>query len=492
MDVYRRVLMLLLISFFLLDWTTLKAVAQEERTWQDEAIYFILVDRFNNGDTKNDSGVNTQDLKAYHGGDLQGVMKRLDYIQKMGFTSIWLTPVIDNEEGGYDGYSPRDFSKVDEHFGSLKDMQQLVEEAHKRKLKVIVDYPVSHMGAKRTAMIKKDWYEREDANPLILNYTHPEVKKYFIDHAKWWVQQTNIDGFGLPEVYSVPQAFWNDFVREVKDVKKNFFFIGAGKQENASYEQTGIDSFVHTAYQSNITDVFVKPNRSIAPLYGEWQQSQEMYKHPYTLGSFIDNQNTKRFVRVVKEQEQYPPARLKLALAYMYTSPGIPIMYYGTEIALDGGDVPDNRRLMDFKTDEKFFNYVTKLGELRHTLPALRRGTFELLYDKEGMSVFKRTYKDEVLIIAINNTTKTQKIHLTTEQLAENKELRGLLEQDLIRPTKDGYDIVLNREKANVYALVNNTGLNLSFIFALISVCVLFIVFLILAKRKGDHRKNPS
>ncbi|MFD3447313.1 alpha-amylase family glycosyl hydrolase [Microbacteriaceae bacterium 4G12] len=484
---YKRVLILLFIPFFLLNGMVLRANAQEERDWQDETIYFLLVDRFNDGDTKNDSGINTQDLNAYHGGDLQGVIKRLDYIQKMGFTSIWLTPVVEQKEGSYDGYSPQDFSKMDKHFGSLKDMQQLVEEAHKRKLKVIVDYPVSYM---KVATLKKDWYV--EGGNLLLNYNHPEVKKYFIDNAKWWVQQTNIDGFGIPEMYAVPQAFWNDFVHEVKAVKKDFFLIGTGEQKGASYEQTGMDSFVNVNYQKNMTDVFVKPNQSIAPLYKDWQQNQEGYKNPYALGSSIDNQNTKRFARVVKEENQYPPARLKLALAYMYTSPGIPIMYYGTEIALDGGDVPDNRRLMDFKTDEKFLNYITKLGELRHALPALRRGAFEELYDKEGMTVFKRTYKGEVIVIAINNTTKTQKIHLTNEQLSANKELRGLLEQDFIRPTKDGYDIVLEREKANVYALANKTGLNLPLIFALVGICVSFIIFLILAKRKGNNMKKTS
>ncbi len=84
-------------------------------------------------------------------------------------------------------------------------------------------------------------------------------------------------------------------------------------------------------------------------------------------------------------------------------------MYYGTEIALDGGEDPDNRRLMNFRTDKELVDYVTKLGELREKLPSLRRGDFELLYEKDGMALFKRTYEKETTVIAINNTSKRKK-----------------------------------------------------------------------------------
>ncbi len=141
----------------------------------------------------------------------------------------------------------------------------------------------------------------------------------------------------------------------------------------------------HNDYYKAITNAFSKTDRSIQPLY-----HASLIEAEQVMNTYIDHQNTKRFVRLVKENGYYPPARLKLALAYLYTSPGLPIVYYGTEIALDGGDVPDNRRLMDFKTDEKFLRYITKLGELRKELPSLRRGTFELLHDEEGMSILKK------------------------------------------------------------------------------------------------------
>ncbi|MFX3624917.1 MAG: alpha-amylase family glycosyl hydrolase [Ectobacillus sp.] len=506
----KRVMTLLLIPFLLFYGLPAQAAEKEEKSWQDEMIYFIMVDRFNNGDMKNDHKVNPNDLKSYNGGDLQGIIKRLDYIQDMGFTAIWLTPVADNEDGGYHGYWPKDFFKVEEHFGSMKDLKQLTAEAHKRDMKVILDFVANHTGYKHPWLndpSKQNWYhenapilnwnnQTEVENGWLaglpdLNHENPDVTRFLIDNAKWWIKQTDVDGFRLDAAKHVPKQFWADFAKEIKALKKDFFLMAEVLDDDptyiAAYEETGIDTFLNFLYQKEITEAFSKPNVSAGRLYNEWKRDEHFYKRPYMLGTFLDNHDVKRFTRVAKENKYYPPARLKLALAYLFTSPGIPIMYYGTEIALDGGEDPDNRRLMDFKTDDKFLKYISKLGELRNELPALRRGTFEMLYDDSGMSIFKRVYKDEAIVIAINNTTKTQKIHLTNEQLAANKELRGLLEDDLVRSTKDGYDLVIDREKANVYALAKKTGLNIPFISALIGVYVLFIIFIIIAKKRSKR-----
>lgn len=509
----KRVMALLLIPFLLFYGLPAEAAKKEEKRWQDESIYFIMVDRFNNGDMANDYDVNVKDPKAYHGGDLQGIIKRLDYIKDMGFTAIWLTPIVDNEDKGYHGYWAKDFYKVDEHFGTLADAKKLVKEAHKRDIKVIFDYVANHTGYNHPWLedpAKADWFHEK--NEAInyndqqsvetgwlyglpdLNHENPEVRKYIIDNAKWWIKETDVDGFRLDTVKFVPKEFWTEFAKEMKSVKKDFYLIGEVWNDDpryiADYMNAGIDSLLNFPYQKEITNAFRKPNVSSESVYNVWVRDKRFYSNPYMLGTFIDNHDMKRFVRVALENKQYPPTRLKLALSYLYTSPGIPIVYYGTEIALDGGEDPDNRRLMDFKTDDKFLKYISKLGELRNQLPSLRRGDFELLYEENGMSVFKRTYKKETAIIAINNTMKSQKVHLTNAQLAPNKELRGLLEDDLVRSTKDGYDLVVDREKANVYVLAPKTGLNIPFIAALIGIYVLFTMFLVLVKRKQKKQKQ--
>lgn len=502
-QVITTLVLILFLLFYGLYFSCVQAAGEkEERSWQDEAIYFIMVDRFNNGDAKNDKDANTTDLQAYNGGDLKGITKRLDYIQDMGFTAIWLTPVVDNEEDGYHGYWTKDFYKVEEHFGAMVDMKELVKEAHKRDMKVILDFVAGRTGNKHPWLFneeKQGWYHKEqeennqiqiEESPLFglprLNFENTELRKFLIDNAKWWIQQTDIDGFHLEDTQSIPTDFWSEFVREVKVVKKDFFFIGDASASDTSniavYRNMRIDSFLNVSSYKKMTEVFSKTGQSLNELYKDWMSNQGVY--PYLLGSFLDNQNTKRFTRVALEEKQYPPTRLRLAFVYLFTSPGIPIMYYGTEIALDGGDPPDNRRLMDFKTDDKFLKYISKLGKLRQQLPSLRRGTFEMLYDKDGMSVFKRTYQEETVIIALNNTEKTQKVHLTREQLDVNKELHGLMEEDLIRPAKDGYYLVLDRETANVYALAQKTGLNIPLIATLVAINVLFVTFLILVQRR--------
>ncbi|GAA3329707.1 hypothetical protein GCM10020331_079270 [Ectobacillus funiculus] len=108
-----------------------------------------------------------------------------------------------------------------------------------------------------------------------------------------------------------------------------------------------------------MTKVFSQTGQSPNELYKDWKSDQVVYPNPYLLGNFLDNQKYKNGLRAwLWKKKQYPPTRLRLALAYLFTSPGIPIMYYGTEIALDGGDPPDNRRLMDFKTDADFFKNI--------------------------------------------------------------------------------------------------------------------------------------
>jgi len=114
---------LIIIPFLLFCAFPVSAVEKEERKWQDESIYFIMVDRFNNGDTANDFQVNTADLKEYNGGDFKGITDKLDYIQDMGFTAIWLTPVFDNEAKGYHGYWINDFYNTEEHFGTMEEFK---------------------------------------------------------------------------------------------------------------------------------------------------------------------------------------------------------------------------------------------------------------------------------------------------------------------------------------------------------------------------------
>ena len=402
-------------------------------------IYFIMIDRFNNGDPSNDYEVDINNPKAYHGGDFKGIIEKLDYISDMGFTAIWLTPIVKNEPMGYHGYWTEDFYDVEEHFGTLEEFKNLVKEAHNRDIKVILDLVVNHTGYSAHPWLtdpdKKDWFHEDKtinnwdnqeevetgrlAGLPDLAQENPEVREYLLEMATWWIEETDIDGYRLDTVKHVPKDFWEEFSGEVKAVKEDFFLIGEVWHDDpayvADYAQTGIDSFVDYPFFNEATRIFSRPNQSVGRfMHGVWKRNTILYDNPYILGNFIDNHDNKRFTRLAIEQKQDPTTRLKQALAYMYTAPGIPIVYYGTEIALDGGDDPDNRRLMTF-TDHELSEEISKLSTIRKNYPALTRGDYELIIDQAGMTVFTRSYEEEVIVVAINNTTESQTITLPTD-----------------------------------------------------------------------------
>ncbi|WP_141101259.1 alpha-amylase family glycosyl hydrolase [Bacillus sp. MB353a] len=403
--------------------------ADEKREWRDEVIYSIMIDRFNNGEPKNDKQLEVGNLEGYQGGDIRGIIKRLDYIKEMGFTTVMLSTLFESVK--YDGVDVRNFQKVNEHFGTENDVKELVQEAHAKGMKVIFQFPLG------------------------------ENEQQVIDSMKWWVKEVDLDASYVMHSEKKSPAFWDDVQKDMQVIKKDFRVMTKEDSE----------------YNEKIVESFSKADVSVKSLYDVSKKDEEFI-------TFLDNQDTKRFARIAKENMNYPPSRLKLALTYLLTSPGIPNFYYGTEIALDGGDTPDNRRLMDFKSDEKFMQHIIKLGELRQTRPSLRRGTFELLYDKNGMSVLKRKYKGEVTLVAINNTKETQKVALPASAIGEKQELRGLLEDEIIREENGKFYLVLKREESNVYKVNRETGVNWLFISLIVGVNVLFITFLIAVKKR--------
>jgi glycosidase len=499
-----RKIILIMIAVFLCLSVPVTAAEETEPNWQDETIYSIVVDRFNNGDTNNDKDVDANDLLAYNGGDFQGIIDELDYIHDMGFTAIRLTPIFDNAPKGYHGYWVEDFYKVDEHFGTMKKFQQLVKEAHKRDMKVIMDFVTNNVAESHEwvgVYGKRDWFNKkaeisegstQQANEEgwvnglpDLNQNNPEVSKYLIQAANWWINKTDIDGYSLPEINHVPVSFWSEFSAAVKKEKDGFFLVGVPADNRSihweQYESAGIDSLFDYSYSEKLRGVFANTNRSFEPLILEEKENS------LPSASFFDNEFTPRFTKDIVDERQFPGSRWKTALTYLYTAPGIPVVYYGTEIALNGGETPDNRGLMSFRAEKELMEYITKLGELRNKLPSLTRGTMELLYDKEGMAIYKREYQGETSIIAINNTRESQKVTLTSDQLQGGKELRGLLAGDLVRAHKDEYNIIIDRDNSEVYVMADKSGLNLPLISAVGVSVLLILVFLFMIIKRSKR-----
>ncbi|KKI93583.1 hypothetical protein WQ54_02945 [Bacillus sp. SA1-12] len=498
----RKAFIRLLIPFLLFYALPVSADEKGEHPWREEIVYYIVVDRFHNGNPHNDGNDrNPQDPSAYHGGDFEGVIKKLDYLKEMGFTTIALSSVMASED--YTGNLVVNHEEVEEHFGSMADLQRLVDEAHKRDMKIILEFVANHVGPNHPWNEdegKKQWFHQKveltDGNNQEnrlngwvnglpdLATENEETRDYLIETAAWWLEETNADGFYINQPDTIETEFWQQFHKEMKKVNNDAYLIGSLLDSNneSMYLESGFDSILNKRFFQEASDMFAnvdQPYTELTDIVGNSSPA---------LTTYIDNDNTVRFTKKSVENNQHPGIRLKMALSYMYMIPGTPFVYYGTEIALNGGEPPANRPLMNFQSDEELIDYISKLAKVRSSLPVLTKGDYQVLYEKEGMLIFTRTFEDETVIVAMNNTSASQKIVIPEADIAENKELQGLLTGDTFEEEDGKYEFILDREIAEVYEVNEKKGLNLPLISVFILVPVLFILFLVLANKRGKRK----
>lgn len=479
-----------------------EADTRKNRQWQDETIYSIMIDRFHNGDQTNDMGVNIEDPAARHGGDFLGIIDKLDYIKEMGFTSILLSPVFDHGDRDYQGFGVTDFYQIDEHFGTIDDFKRLVDEAHKRDLKVMIDFVVSYAGKGHPWLSdsnKKKWLEtperQENSQDYVkINLENQQASQYIMDAAKWWIEETEIDGYRLYSVDEVPVRFLADFSKEVKSIKDPFYLLGELKDDDsekrASFLEAGLDGFTDYSLSNELRKVFHKPDYPFTELFSLIEKNLKLYENSNLLATFMDNGQVSRFTRDMIEINEHPGPRWRQALTFLYTTPGIPIVFYGSEIALDGGEPPDNVQQMNFRTDPELVEYIIKIGDLRAALPSLSRGSLEVLVERDGFAIFKREYENETSVVAINNTSKTQSATIPAEVLADNMELKGMLNGDLVRSQNSEYVITIDRDESEIYLLKEKSGLNIAYLLALAVVLFSFGTFLYLVWRKSRKQQG--
>jgi glycosidase len=368
----------------------------------DDVIYLIMPDRFANGDPSNDfpagaprAATNRQDPRAYHGGDFRGIIKCLPYLKDLGVTALWLNPWYDNWNGVhisakprapttyYHGYHAIDYYAVEDRFGDLATLRELVAKAHALGLKVIQDQVANHVGSYHPWV--KDppldnWFHPRQVNRPFrpdlllsphsssgarrlmldswftdnlpdLNQDEPEVARYEIQNALWWVGVTGLDGIRQDTAQFMPRAFLCDLNRALhrqcpklwmvgevfnRDPVHTSFFLGGRKGWDGI--DTQFDSVLDFPLWQTSIDVFTnqKPMHALRDLL----KYDGLYPNAARLTTMAGNHDVPRFL----SREGATVEGALLHTAFTLTMRGTPQLYYGDEIALEGQEDPDNRR----------------------------------------------------------------------------------------------------------------------------------------------------
>jgi len=475
--------------------------ANNERQIQDEIIYNIMVDRYHNGDYELDDQIDVNDPLAYHGGDLQGIIDKLDEYEELGYTAISISPIMANAPKGYHGYWIEDFYEVEEQFGEMADLHRLVEEAHDRGIKVIMEIVTSYIAPSHPIAedperenwingemdVTTDWSE----NVEVLNQENPEVQDFLIDVATYWMEETDIDGFKLHAADQADPDFLETLTAEIESNQDQFYLLADVLDPDAEtshlLENSAIDAVDNYQMFEAITEVLSQPGNEVSDIY---QAYEEHATEKDIL--FADDFSTQRFTQLIGENGRNPLTAWSLALTYMYTSPSVPSILQGSEIPMGGTDIEETRSLVPFNSGESDFTELyNRISSLRMQYPALIHGDFEMAGSSGAMSIFKRTLDNEVLYIAINNDVETQVVAL--EDIDEGMQLRGFMEDHTVRSNDEGeYQVGLARESVEIFTVQPDAGLNWSFIFFVAGVFILFITAIIILSRKQKERETEK
>jgi neopullulanase len=446
----------------------------------DDVMYLVMPDRFANGDPRNDDPPASRGLhdrkrvRYYHGGDLKGVSDRLPYLKDLGVTALWLNPWYDNvnhlnekEQYGdgpitdYHGYGAVDFYTVDEHLGTLAELRELVDAAHRLGIKVVQDQVANHTGPNHpwvddpptptwyngteNSHLANKWQTWTFADPHAtsqsqeetlrgwfidilpdLNQDDEETARYVIQNTLWWIGITGLDGIRQDTLPYVHRRFWREWMAAIKREYPRLTVVGElfdGDPALVSFYEggatrfdgidTGIDTLFDFPLYYPIRRAFAegRPLREVAMMLAR----DHLYVRPGELVTFLGLHDVGRFM----SEPGATIAGLKLAFTLLMTARGLPLVYYGDEIAMPGGGDPDNRRdfpggwpgdprnaftLQGRTPDEQsVFEHVRRLARLRAELPPLRRGRMVNLLVEEQRWAFARIGERGVVVVAFNN-----------------------------------------------------------------------------------------
>lgn len=487
-------------------------------SWNDAILYAIMIDRFYDGDPANTRPVDNPELSPnanFMGGDLQGILNKLQegYFDSLGINVLWISPVNQNTPNAYrewpephryysayHGYWPIHPQKVDERFGDLELLKTLVAEAHRRNIKVLLDFVANHTHIDHPFFKEhRDWYGELDLpdgrknirfwdeyrlttwfEPFLPSFDYVGSKAALdtmTNNAVWWLKEANLDGFRHDAVKHIPNEFWRELTRKIKhdiDIPRDRKTYQIGETFGSydlisSYVNNGqLDAQFNFNLFFTARQVFLTPEADFTILADELRKTFSVYGMNHLMGNLMDSHDQVRYMAYtdgdislsdgnakeiawsnspqVDHEESYHKALLYLA--YQFTIPGVPTLYYGDEIGMTGAGDPDNRRMMRFgekvqPAEERMRQEVKKLVALRRRHSALRYGDFQTLYADANCFAYLRSDFNERILTALNKSGQPQTIEFSLPPFYGAENARNLISGENIPVNEHRVSLVL-------------------------------------------------
>jgi cyclomaltodextrinase / maltogenic alpha-amylase / neopullulanase len=401
-------------------------------------------------------------LQGYKGGDLWGVIDKLDYLQALGITAIYFTPIF--QSASNHRYHTHDYYQVDPMLGGNSAFKELLNAAHDRNIKVVLDGVFNH--ASRGFFFFHDILENGPHSPWldwfyiegwplspyngefpanyrgwgnnralpVFNHQNPEVREYIMEIAEYWVK-FGIDGWRLDVPFEITaEGFWQEFRDRVKAINPEAYIVGEvwgdSRQWLDGTQFDGVMNYLFTAptiafAAGDRVDMSQVEDRSYTPypplFAAEYAQKIQdlLVLYPWEIQltqlNLLASHDTARLLTIAGGDRD----SVKLSTLLLLTFPGAPSIYYGDEVGLPGALDPDSRRGFPLKAkwEQDVFEYHRQLIALRHAHPALRTGDYKVLFAEGTTYVFARCLETEDLLVAVNVGTEVAKVSFEVEGL---------------------------------------------------------------------------
>lgn len=414
--------------------------------WADEVIYFVVVDRFADGDPDNNRRT-SQTPGGFHGGDLDGLTRHLDEIAELGVSALWITPVVKNIPGyvtgagfpdwGYHGYWADDFTQLDPRFGTEDDLRRLVAAAHERGIKVLLDIVYNHAGYDSAYLsTHRSWLRVESAGECgggdltscvaglpDFRTELQDVRDYLYEAHLGLAERTGLDGFRLDTVKHVDHDFWQQHRQRVEArLGENFYLLGevwggTWRSLDEWFEHDEMDAGFDFSFQGSALAFVEGRGRPVA--FNRYLEQRHEVREGYQLSHYLASHDTDGALWLLDGDT----TRFRMLVVLQMTTFGVPTVYYGEEVGRLGGTWPANRSDMPWgdkgiepgagvERDESMREFYRTLIHLRRDHPALWRGSHRGLVTEADQLVYLRhdETSQDAIIVALNRAQEAAEV----------------------------------------------------------------------------------